>query len=178
MAKKLTPYPKELKDLLSSMREAHPETPVKELLRQLFIDNPRFDKYKTRLTGARAHAILGALRRVSPREKKTTRAESFDDLSSGSELRAEIHAVAHSMRADGKTPRAILDKLSRNFPTVVFPTAQPLMRALFPKNTKTPVRTPVKKYAVEGDGFRIEITYHNPKMSRKIWEMVRLLIEE
>lgn len=168
---KMPPYPEELKEELYRKTIEKPGVQMGDLLRELFADNPQYGAYKSRLTVARAYAVLGARKR-----KGTKRNARFTDLPLDSELRQKIRSVAQPMKEDGKVPRVILAKLIAGFPNVAFPPARLLMQLLFPK--KGPARAPKKQYAIEGDGFRIEITYCNPKMVEKIKKMVGLLLEE
>ena len=168
---KVAPYPTELKEKLYKKTTEKPGVHMSSILRELFEENPQYNMYKNRLTAARAYAITGARRRKGTRDNVR-----FTDLPSDSVLLQRIRAVAQPMKEDGKVPRAVLTKLTSSFPDVAFPTARPLMQLLFPK--KKAAQTPVRQYAVEGDGFRIEITYHNPKMVEKIKKLVGLLLEE
>jgi hypothetical protein len=185
MAKKKSgpePYPRELKDKLLAMVDANPDTPVSSLLGAFFSQYPKFKKFKGRLTTGRAHAVIGMLRR---QEKKrgvpapdSERRISISDLPQTSMQYSTILSAASAMQHDGKRPRVILKTLQDRFPTVIFPGARLLMRLFFKNGKNGGVkRTPVKKYAIEGDGFRVEITYHNPKMKAKIVEMIGLLLE-
>ena len=175
---KMEPYPQELKEKLYMMKEANPGVPVSELLKELFAKNPKFAKFKKRLTPQRAHAAIGMMRRQKNRRESTTDTngrKEFIHIPQSEMLYSKILGTASALKHDGKRPKVILKNLQEKFPDVMFPPARALMQLLF-KNGR-PKRTPVKKYAIEGDGFRIEIMYHNPRVREKVAQIVGLLLD-
>jgi hypothetical protein len=189
MARKKPPYPQELRDTVFKMRTEYPDTPISAILDEFFRTNPKYKKFQKRLTPQRAHAMVGLMRREA-KKKGGAPAPTAQPVAATSPktrpnladlphdmIYSQILGTASAMKRDGKLPKVILRELQKKYPNIEFPGARVLMQLLFKNSRPSPKRTPVKKYAVEGDGFRVEITYHNPKVREKIMQIVGALID-
>lgn len=174
-----TPYPSELKDKLYALALSMPDTKIDEKLKVLFAENPEFEKHRKRLTGQRAYALIGDVRKKHKlADVERIEFEKLLKEDRSGKLCSDIVGVMQGFKTDGLRATAMRDRIAKRYPQVIFPPAQLLVRLIFHGEKAASKRTPVHKYALEGDGFRVEVTCFNPRKKKKIMEMIGTLLDD